>query len=288
MNELFGFKQISRAYDYPCDLPGEHDHVACFADFARRLGRFFYGEHPTRKSYFHHTGSGLNTQPARTIYTGNYVFNRDGLSYFIPFARLKLRMAGPVLGRIIKAEIGGRFVSANLPMLHNRTVEDSGESEFRPGVKREQHVIDLSGEFERQFYGDVMLFSMEKLTELGYPQQGLSEQEVIQILDTTHAEMLEKYLSKRAQILERLTQLKRLFEDPLHWWHRQEGLDDARRDFDQFIRNITDNFGAGSRCYELIQSTGRQKARFREMAAAIRSYAQDRQAWRHALQPAKG
>ena len=47
-------------------------------------------------------------------------------------------------------------------MLHNRTVESGGQSEFRPGIETTRATIDMSGEFERQFYGDVMLFSVEK------------------------------------------------------------------------------------------------------------------------------
>lgn len=283
MNDLFGFNPVVEAYEYACERHGEHDHTACFGDFARRLSHFFYGEHPTRKSYYRHTASATTTQPARTIYTGNYVLNRDGLSYFIPFARLKLRMAGPVLGRIIRAEIGERFVSANLPMLHNRTFDDSGESEFRPGINKAQHSIDLCGEFERQFFGDVMLFCMEKLTEFGFPQQPLSEQRARRLLEATYAEMLKKYLSKQTQIMERLTQLNSLFENPAYWWHQLEDLQDARQDFKRFIRNIVENFGPDSPCYGLIQSVNHRNERFREMVAAITQYTQDRQAWEKAL-----
>ena len=74
-------------------------------------------------------------------------------------------MSGPTLGRLVKAELGPRFVSANLPMLHKRTVESGGQSEFRPGIETAREVIDMSGEFERQFYGDVMLFTIERLAE---------------------------------------------------------------------------------------------------------------------------
>ena len=98
------------------------------------------------------------TSAARTVYTGNYVIRPENLRYFIPFATLKLRMAGPVLGRILKMRLKHRFVSANLPMLHNRTVDSIGQSEYRAGVINTNQSIDLSNEFIRQFYGDVMLF----------------------------------------------------------------------------------------------------------------------------------
>ena len=61
-------------------------------------------------------------------------------------------MSGPTLGRLMKADLGSRFVSANLPMLHTRTLDATGEAEFRPGVVTQADTIDLADEFERQFW----------------------------------------------------------------------------------------------------------------------------------------
>ncbi|MHB1292300.1 MAG: hypothetical protein ACYCY5_08955, partial [Sulfuricella sp.] len=134
MAALFGFKPTKESVQYQCSIADEHDNSRCFSHFSSKLNRFFYGEHPTRKTYYRHEDLMASVRPARTIYTGNYIFKPEGLKYFIPFATLKLRMAGPVLGRLIKSEIGERFVSANLPMLHKRTVRATGQSEFRPGI----------------------------------------------------------------------------------------------------------------------------------------------------------
>jgi len=49
------------------------------------------------------------------------------------------------MGRLLKSEIGSRFVSANLPMLHRRTVENTGRCEFRPGIVSAQDAVDLCG-----------------------------------------------------------------------------------------------------------------------------------------------
>ena len=280
MAELFGFKPTVEAYHYRCSLDGEHDHAACFANFASKLNQFFHGEHPTRKSYFNHEVPVSDIIPARTIYTGNYVFNARQLKYFIPFARLKLRMAGPVLGRIIKAESKDRFVSANLPMLHNRTVEDIGVSEFRPGISSEQDGIDLSGEFERQYFGDVMLFSMEKLTALGYPEHPVSGQAILQVLESTEKDIRQKYATKQIQIQEKLQLLKSVFLDSKHWWNTNKDMEPARDNFRLFITNIEQNFGDTSRCYELIESDVNRNTRFEQMLDAIIEYPAKREAWR--------
>ena len=166
MADLFGIR-LAASYSYPCPLNGTHCEADCFANFSARANSFFYGEHPTRVSAYLPSDLFASVQPARTVYAGNYVFRPAALRYFIPFAPLRLRMSGPTLGRILKAELGKQFISANLPMLHKRTVESGGQAEFRPGIETRAATIDMGGEFERQFYGDVMLFSVEKLASEG-------------------------------------------------------------------------------------------------------------------------
>lgn len=283
MADLFGFTTATTAYPYQCHLSGAHNHVDCFMDFASKLNQFFHGEHPTRKSYFDSNTTITDISPARTIYTGNYIFNTRGLKYFIPFARLKLRMAGPALGRIIKAEFGDRFVSANLPMLHKRTVEDSGVSEFRPGINRTRNIIDLSGEFERQFFGDIMLFTMEKLTSMGYPSRPVAQKVIMEQLETTEREMRQRYAAKQQEILHKLEHLKSTFNDQNKWWNTTAQMEPAIRHFTDFINNIEQNFGSASRCYELIDSKVNRSERLDQMLEAIKQYTADRQAWTNTL-----
>lgn len=283
MAELFGFQAITDTYPYQCNLAGAHSQADCFIDFARKLNQFFHGEHPTRKSYFNNTIPVAAINPARTIYTGNYIFNASGLSYFIPFARLKLRMAGPVLGRIIKAEANERFVTANLPMLHKRTVEETGVAEFRPGINHTHQTIDLSGEFERQFFGDIMLFTLEKLTARGYPSQTLTQDIISEELQTTAQDMRQRYAIKQQEILQKLVRLKGLFAAQSNWWHTTAGMESALVNFTDFINNIEHNFGSASRCYALIDSELNKGNRVAQMLEAISHYPVDRQAWQHLL-----
>jgi len=283
MADLFGFKPSAESYQYNCVLKGEHDHVKCFSDFSARLNQFFDGEHPTRKSYFEHEDVLANIQSARTIYTGNYIFKPKALKYFIPFANLKLRMAGPVLGRIIKAGIADQFISANLPMLHKRTVSEIGQSEFRPGIDRQHDNVDLSGEFIRQFFGDVMLFSMEKLTELGYPAQALATDAISEIIKTTIDDMHSKYSIKHEEIVKKIATLKALLNHQQSWWNQQPGMQAARQNFDDFISNIEHNFGADASGYAFINSADNISHYQQLILAAITGYTDDMKNWQAVL-----
>ncbi len=288
MADLFGFRQAGDAYRYRCPLPGAPDNAACFADFSTRLNRFFHGEHPTRITWFQYQDARASVQPARTIYTGNYVFRPTALTRFIPYAPLRLRMSGPTMGRLLKAEMGERFVSANLPMLHKRTLDATGQSEFRPGIVAAQARVDLCGEFERQFHGDVMLFSMQRLSEQGYPTRNLSAALITATLEQVGEEMREKYRTKQQVILERLARLQTLLDDPAHWWNHAAELADARARFHDFVANMAHNFGPESSCYARLDAADRRQHWRDRQLAAITGLPQARQIWGEALDRLQG
>lgn len=279
MADLFGFKKPEQPYQYACTVKGIHSHLDCFNDFSKKLNRFFDGEHPTRVTYFNYHGALSDTIAARTIYTGNFAFKPECLKYFISFATLKLRMAGPVLGRIIKSEIGDQFVSANLPMLHRRTTDETGESEFRPGVNRDHNIVVLSDEFERQFFGDVMLFTIEKLVASGYPNKPLDKQSIESVLIETEQALHRQYESKQHKIIDDLNKLKSIFNDENNWWNNHPGTAQAKLEIQRFINSIEHNFGTNSPGHALINSAPNQGKRHNVILQAIMSYKDDRHTW---------
>jgi len=283
MAKLFGFARAGGAHRYRCALQGPHDHAACLSGFARRLNRFFDGEHPTRMTPYRHVEVQASVAPARTVYTGNFVLSPKGLRYFIPFAGLQLRMAGPVLGRLIQAVSGPAFVSANLPLLHRRTVAAHGGSEFRPGVDRSTSLADLSGEFERQFYGDVMLFTVVELVGQGYPeaQPGLAEIRA-QVL-ATEARMRDHYADVRRLVLARLAELDALLSDPGRWWNQRADSAETLALCGQFAASLRANFGAQARAWQLIENDARREARRAALVDALASYRHDRDSWERVL-----
>jgi hypothetical protein len=274
MADLFGFKPAEH-YAYPCPLAGTHSEADCCAHFAGRVNSFFYGEHPTRVSRYQPAELFSTVQPARTVYAGNYVFRPKALKYFIPFAAQRLRMSGPTLGRILKAELGPRFVSANLPMLHNRTVESGGQAEFRPGIETQAATIDMSGEFERQFYGDVMLFSIEKLTADGALRRPASA-DFSTTLDAMRAEMLERYNARQQAILAKLSRLDSLLGDPAHWW---QAASERVAGFHHFASNVRRNFGADSAGHIRINDASAWAQWRARLLDGLSHYAADRTAW---------
>jgi hypothetical protein len=278
MADLFGFKPAN-SYAYPCPLQGTHTEADCFANFAARVNSFFYGEHPTRISGYVANDLFASVQPARTVYAGNYVFRPEALHYFIPFATLRLRMSGPTLGRIVKAELGPRFVSANLPMLHNRTVESGGQSEFRPGIETTRATIDMSGEFERQFYGDVMLFSMEKMTADGSVCR-LASADFSQTLDEMRTDMLARYNARQQTILGKLDELEALLVEPTRWWNHTP---EQAAGFRQFAANVRRNFGETSSGHARINDAANWAQWRVRLLDALTHYAEDRAAWSQLL-----
>ena len=289
MAGLFGFTAAAQVHEYRCGLRGQHTIAACVDDFSAKLAHFFDGEHPTRITYYEaadHDGAdplhrdGIALRPARTVYTGNYVIRADALRHFVPFAPLRLRMSGPTFGRLLQQQLGPRFVSANLPMLHKRTEAESGASEFRPGVVRDAQRVDLSNEFERQFFGDVMLFSIEKLTVQGFPAQPVTERAISDTLEETAGQMERLYRDRQAQIVRKLAELRSLRDE---LGRRFAAVDDAWTRLDTFLDNITHNFGPDAAVHRLITDSGHRQRRHAQLLAAIAAYRDDRLAWETAL-----
>jgi hypothetical protein len=283
MAQLFGFKACGEAYRYHCNIEGPHDHAACLSRFSRRLQHFFDGEHPTRVTRYRHVDVQDSWTPARTVYTGNYVLTPATLRYFIPFAGLQLRMAGPVLGRLVQAGSGPAFASANLPLLHKRTEEQTGQSEFRPGIDRAGSEADLSGEFERQYFGDVMLFTVIELVEQGYPDTVLSTATIEAAIAATDARLRAQYAETRARVLARLAELEALLEDPAAWWNTAAAADTRAR-FAAFIASLHTNFDQDAPAWQLISDPAHHAQRCADMLAALASYRMDCHQWRHVLQ----
>ena len=288
MANLFGFKDKHRSFDYHCNIEGKHDNADCFIAFASKLNQFFDGVHLTRKTYYQHERVTASVSPARTIYTGNYVFTVDALKYFIPFASLKLRMAGPTMGRLLKEHIGTRFVSANLPMLHGRIIEKHDQSEFRSGI---QHTVDkvcLAGEFERQFFGDVMLFSIEKLTEKGCfsdsaANSELSRSLVREIVLATEVFIRKLYSNKITEINTNLGILIEMHSKDNGWWFNNVSCIDANKNIERFVDNININFSEGSFAFKLVNSDNTKTKQIQSIIDSIMNYKKDMSAWNELL-----
>ncbi len=273
---LFGFDTAATPFEYRCPLQGPHDHAACFDNFASRLRAFFFGEHPTRRTLFRYSGSFMEHEPARTVYPGNYIVDFAGLRYIIPFGHLRLRMSGPTAGRLIQAEIGARFASVNLPMLHGRLAADTLHGEFRPGVaQREDAIIDIADEFERQFFGDVMLFSVVEWLKRRDLADLVDAVAVETVVEQVEGELLELYAAKHDAVNARRVELERWLAAPPDAWRDAPALAVMTR----FLCNVAANFGDDAPAWRQIQSLAHRAARRREIVDALVHYRAERAAW---------
>jgi hypothetical protein len=244
---------------------------------------FFYGLHPTRTQFYIHRNTFIETEKARTVYTGNYVFNAGGFRHFMPFAHLNLRMAGPTLGRILRRRLEDRFVSANLPLLHTRTVGDSYGNEFRTGIISNDADVDLSAEYERQFWGDVMLFSVEALSDMGYPDKGLALEEVSRTVYDVQERLLNLYREKHAETAGKISRVNGRLKDPEQWWNKLPGTGKSLDNFRAFCATAESNFGAGSLFLEKISGQIEAGSYADSVINAIYSFYEDDFLWSELL-----
>jgi hypothetical protein len=279
MADFFGFRQRQEHFEYPCPIKDAHDHRDCLERFSERLNAFFFGEHLTRKTSFVYTGDFSQRTPARTVYPGNYIVDFAGLKYIIPFGHLRLRMSGPTAGRLIQAEIGEAFVSANLPMLHGRTTEGGPTDDFRPGVEAEDSTIDLSDEYERQFFGDLMLFSVAELTHSHSAPSAFDERLIDETLQRIEHKLLAGYTQKHDNVERLLNELSERALAAQNWWMNEPYSTRILSRIRTFLRNIDNNFGRDASAWCQISSAEHRHKRKQQIKQALLRYHQQRAAW---------
>lgn len=283
MGRLFGYSNPLSPRKYHCCLQGAHTLKDCFDDFSRRAKGFFFGLHPTRTQFYIHGGSFTETEKARTVYTGNYVFNAEGFRHFIPFAGLNLRMAGPTLGRILRKRLQEGFVWANLPLLHKRTVGDSYGNEFRSGIIASDMDIDLSGEYQRQFWGDVMLFSVEALSDAGFPDKRLTLEKISHTVHLVQDRLLNLYREKHAETAGKISRVDGCLGDPEQWWNKLRGARKSLDNFRSFCAVVESNFGTRSSFLEKISGQIGAGSYTHTIINAIHSFYEDDFSWNELL-----
>lgn len=281
MANLFGFGKQSSVFEYECPLEGDHTNQDCLVNFSQALIQFFHGEHPTRATHFHYSYPQDSIEPARTVYTGNFAFTHEALSWFIPFSGLKLRMAGPTLGRILKSSLGNRFASVNLPMLHKRTLSETGMAEFRAGVNHDDSSIDLGQEFKRQYFGDVMLFSIEELCNSGFPQQTADTSTLRKTVLSVEQSMNKRYNDKQKLLLAKLDLLQSYLEQLDH--HPVYGTNAIKQNMKQFISNIQLNYGNRSNSFNVINDKATKHSILESIIESIQQYPDLLDRWKDIL-----
>ena len=283
MVKLFGYDRPVQPRRYLCSLSGDHVVLDCLEDFSKKALGFFYGLHPTRTQLYIHRNSFTEADNARTVYTGNYVFRPTGLGHFIPFAGLKLRMAGPALGRILKKRLDNKFVSANLPLLHKRTIQCSYSNEYRSGISENTNSIDLSLEFNRQFWGDVMLFSIEELTEMGYPDKRLGLPLITGVTYDIRNKLWELYKEQQTEITGKAAEIVRHISQNTFWWNRGPKSESSVKNIMLFCSVVENNFGAESSGMRKISEQIKEGSHITTIINAIHSFYESEISWNELL-----
>ncbi len=281
MADLFGYPPTKPA-PYHCPLTGAHTHADSLADYVARLDRFFDGEHPSRMSFYE--PASLAPAPARTVYTGNYVIATDACAWPIPFASLGLRMAGPAFGRLLKAALGESFVTVNLPLQHGRALTALGRSECRPGVAHSAQGVDISGEFERQYFGDVLLFSLEALIEQGYPRLTPAAEAIKETVVAVEARLNARYARQQAAVDERIGRLEAALAALPAGWRTDPAVAAAWDSLSRFARALRHNFGPDGAGWRRVNAAGHRQAWVERLTLALARYPDAQAAWAEALE----
>ena len=192
-------------------------------------------------------------------------------------------MAGPALGRILRKRLNHKFVSANLPLLHKRTTQSGYSNEFRSGISENMNSIDLSLEFNRQFWGDVMLFSIEKLADLGYPDKRLGLSEITGITYDIQAKLWNLYKERQTEIAQKTVGFARHLSQKKFWWNREPEAERAVKNMMLFCSVVENNFGAESSGMKKLSEQIKEGSHITMIINAIHSFYESEISWNELL-----
>jgi hypothetical protein len=192
-------------------------------------------------------------------------------------------MAGPTLGRILRGKIREKFVSANLPLLHKRTGAEDHINEFRSGVIHKGDALDLSGEFLRQFWGDVMLFSVEAVSEIGYPEKLLRTSEIADSVKKVQERIWRTYIEHQTAAAEKVLKLRHLLSDPTRWWNGRPETKSSVSNLLTFVSLVERNFGPSSKAIKTLSDQIEDGSSTKKIMAALNSYYEDERTWNEFL-----
>ncbi len=143
--------------------------------------------------------------------------------------------------------------------------------------------VDVSNEFERQFFGDLMLFSTEALVKRADVTQPFAQAAIETVVNEKETELLALYQHKHDAIVAKNRQLDALVFEAGHWWQHAAAhapdLAQALRHVRAFIDNIDHNFGEHALAWRQIQTAEHRAERKRQIVEALLNYRAERDAW---------
>ena len=220
MADLFGFNAGELAYRYRCPGDTAPSNADCFVDFCRAPQPVL----PRRASdacdlVSLYTGAAERPACARCIQATTY----SRQPRWISSSRLHrcACVSGPTMGRLLQAAMATGSSRPNVPMLHGeRWMRPASQSFARVYGQMSSGSTCGGDEFERQFRGDVMLFSNERLVAMGHADARLSRGRSAPCGTPSRVRCSTGTSSSAPHRTDRLEQLGALLHDPSRWWNR--------------------------------------------------------------------
>lgn len=282
--EAFGFERQTDHSEYQCQLHNKHNHIDSLRQFSDQLNQLFHGMHPTRQCGFRLNGALPSTRVARCLNTSHYLMRFNALKHFIPFADLNLGMRGPALGVLLQAEIKDQFAYANLPIRRRCTTKkDLVRNEIEPEMNGKTLHADLSTHQMHQYLGDVMLLSLIKMANNGFPEEVPDREEIYILVKAAEQELEQEYLRYWQSTIEHTDRIKALLDDKSKWWNQTRETDQAMQLINHFINTVVLNFSHLSKARLQIKNRDWKRSQLKRITHAIADYHIDKTAWVKAL-----
>jgi hypothetical protein len=141
----------------------------------------------------------------------------------------------------------------------------------------------LSGEFERQFFGDVMLFAVIELVKQGYPDIMPAADKIRECVVMTETKLCKQYADNLEHVSVRLAKLEIFLAAPGHWWRSGSRYQQTCTLLDHFAAALRANYSGDDRPNQLIDDAAHRSETRQAIVEALLAYNDDRECWERVL-----
>ena len=128
-----------------------------------------------------------------------------------------------------------------------------------------------------------MLFSVDELTKLGYPDKEIGLKQITGIVNKTSDNLHKLYMKQQFETHEKMLKLKNYLTDTSFWWNTASSMDEALRKFQLFCSTVERNFGPDSQVMKNLSEQIKSSIYSEKIIQAIRSFHEDEIYWKEAL-----
>ncbi len=129
-----------------------------------------------------------------------------------------------------------------------------------------------------------MLFSVEALSEIGYPGKLLGTSEIADTVGKVLDGLWKTYTEHQAAVSKKVIKIRQLLSEPECWWNAKPGAEPSVANLLTFTSIVEKNFGPASKVIKTLSAQIAEGSAAKKIVTALNGYYDDERTWNKLLE----